>query len=189
MDLDLYNDTYDLFCEQIISKKPKILEIACGPGNITKYLLSKRSDFKVKGIDIAPNMIQLAKANNPTANFEVMDCRMIDRIQTRFDAIICGFCMPYLSKSDCQKLISDCANLLNQNGIFYFSTIEGDEQQSGFEVGSTGDKCYVYYHQTDDLLNCLTRNQFELTQLIRKNYGIKNGEPQIHLIFLAKKLC
>ncbi len=41
MELDLYNEAYDTFCELIPVKNSKILEIACGPGNITKYLLGK----------------------------------------------------------------------------------------------------------------------------------------------------
>src|SRR5690606_4608879 len=97
-----------------------------GPGNITRYLLAKRPDFTIDAIDIAPNMIELAKQNNPTANFEVMDCRGIAGISKKYDGIICGFCMPYLSKSDCGQLIADSANLLKDNGILYFSTIEGN---------------------------------------------------------------
>ena len=46
MDLDLYDDTYDLFCKLITKPNANIFEIACGPGNITKYLLQKRPDFK-----------------------------------------------------------------------------------------------------------------------------------------------
>ena len=57
MDFELYNETYDFICNSIIKEKAKILEIGCGPGNITKYLLSKRPDFNIYGIDIAPNMI------------------------------------------------------------------------------------------------------------------------------------
>jgi trans-aconitate methyltransferase len=64
MDLDLYNDTYDIFCS-LIGQNAQIFEIGCGPGNITKYILSKRSDLQIEGIDIAPNMIKLAEKNNP----------------------------------------------------------------------------------------------------------------------------
>src|SRR5690606_40759568 len=53
MKLDLYNDTYNFICSFIDKPKAKILEIGCGPGNITKYLISKRPDFDVFGIDIA----------------------------------------------------------------------------------------------------------------------------------------
>ena len=61
MNLDLYNDTYDFICKAIATPNAKLLEIGCGPGNITKYLLSQRPDFDIFGIDIAPNMIELAK--------------------------------------------------------------------------------------------------------------------------------
>lgn len=91
MDLDLYNDSYDLFCKQIKVHQAHILEIGCGPGNITKYLLEKRPDFQLLGTDIAPNMIVLAKKNNPTAEFQVMDARHIHQLSQKYDGIICGF--------------------------------------------------------------------------------------------------
>jgi 2-polyprenyl-3-methyl-5-hydroxy-6-metoxy-1,4-benzoquinol methylase len=37
MELELYNDTYDFICSSIDKPKAKLLEIGCGPGNITKY--------------------------------------------------------------------------------------------------------------------------------------------------------
>ena len=187
MDLDLYNDSYAFFCEQIKQPNASVLEIACGPGNITKYLLSQRPDFKITGIDVAPNMIALAKKNNPTANFSVMDCRMIDQLTNTFDAIICGFCMPYLSKEDCAKLIKDSSNLLNENGLIYFSTIEGDYEKSAFISGSTGDKAYQYYHQASYLTDLLNENKFKLITLMRKNYPKTEDINETHLIFIAKK--
>jgi len=52
------NDTYDFICNSIDKPNAKLLEIGCGPGNITKYLIAKRPDFDIFGIDIAPNMIE-----------------------------------------------------------------------------------------------------------------------------------
>ncbi|MFN8864488.1 MAG: class I SAM-dependent methyltransferase [Flavobacteriales bacterium] len=70
MGLDLYNETYDFICNTIDKPHAKVLEIGCGPGNITKYLLSKRPDFDIFGIDIAPNMVELARQNNPKSDTE-----------------------------------------------------------------------------------------------------------------------
>lgn len=187
MDLAIYNDTYDTFCQLIGKPNAHIFEIGCGPGNITKYLLTKRPDFKIEAIDIAPNMIELARKNNPEASFKVMDCREIDTITENFDGIICGFCLPYLSETDCAKLIKDCSNLLNPNGIFYFSTIEGDYSSSGFETGSSGDSMYVYYHPEAILKENLNTNGFKLTDLQRKIYSKKDGSTLTNLIFIAQK--
>jgi len=187
MDLDLYNDTYDAFCEAIEKINPKILEIGCGPGNITKYVLSKRPDFDLEGIDIAPNMIELAKKNNPNATFRVMDSRDIDQLKTKYDGIICGFCIPYLSKSDCSKLIKDTKNLLSEKGVLYLSFIEGDYEKSGYQSGSSGDKVYFYYHTLEKIQTDLSKNGFEITTISHKGYTRKDGTSETHTILIARK--
>lgn len=188
MHMDLYNDTYDIFCGLIKKINPKIFEIGCGPGNITKYILEKRPDFKIEGIDAAPNMIKLAKENIPAADFKIMDCREIDKLTSKFDGIMCGFCMPYLSKKDCLKLIKDCSSLLNNGGILYFSVIANEYSKSDYETSSDGQhKMFVYYHQEDYLSEALTENNFESVELIRKNYPKSDGTVQVNMIVIAKK--
>ncbi len=187
MDLSLYNDSYDQFCDYIKILNPNILEIGCGPGNITKYLLSKRPDFNFHATDVSQEMIKLAKINNPEANCEVMDCRTIDTLSQSYNAIICGFCLPYLSKTDLEKLIIDAYTLLSSEGIFYLSLIVGDYKQSGFEKGSTGDQVYVYYYQKEDLIKSLKQREFKIINTIIKSYQKKDGENQSHLIIFAKK--
>ncbi len=187
MDLDLYNDTYDFICDSISKDNAKILEIGCGPGNITKYLLSERPDFDIFGIDIAPNMIELAKNNNPTANFAIMDSGQIDEIKTKYDAIVCGFCLPYLSQTDSRKLITDCYNLLNENGLIYISFVEGDPIKSDFQIGSSGDRIYFYFHNLDDLKTQLIENRFGELKTFKVEYKKTETQIDIHTILTAKK--
>jgi 2-polyprenyl-3-methyl-5-hydroxy-6-metoxy-1,4-benzoquinol methylase len=187
MDLELYNDTYDRFCELIKKEDACIFEIGCGPGNITRYLLSKHPGFKLMAIDAAPNMIELARKNNPEADFKIMDCRKMEERPSGYEGIICGFCMPYLSKEESAKLINDCSVLLKPGGIFYFSTIEGEYSKSGFETSSNGEhKVYVYYHEEKYLRELLKQNNFELLELKRKEY-LRGEELTYHMIFIAKK--
>ncbi|WP_299443100.1 class I SAM-dependent methyltransferase [uncultured Aquimarina sp.] len=186
MDLDLYNDTYALFCKELIKENPSILELGCGPGNITKQILSKRPDSKILGIDIAPNMIALAKKNNPSASFKVMDGRNIGTLKSTFDGIITGFYIPYLSKSDCFSFIKDCIRLLNNQGILYISFVEGDYDDSGYQTGSTGDQIYFYYHDLDFLKKQLVEHQFSIINTLHKQYPKKDGTVDTHTIIIAK---
>ncbi|CAM3526992.1 class I SAM-dependent DNA methyltransferase [Aequorivita lipolytica] len=187
MNLDLYNDSYDVFLDTILKTNSSIFEIGCGPGNITKYLLSKKNVLKIEGIDISENMIELAKKNNPMAKFQIMDCRQIGSLNKKFDAIICGFCIPYLSKNDCKKLISDCKYLLNDNGILYLSFVDGNYGNSGYITGSNGDRTYFYYHNLNNLEKTLKSNDFEINNLILKNYKKIDGTDEIHTILISKK--
>ena len=160
MHLDLYHDTFDEFCRHVNRKNADILELGCGPGNVTKYLLNASPQFKITGLDLAPCMIELAKKNNPGADFRIMDCRDINIIEQKYDAIMCGFCMPYLSKEECTKLIQDASKLVHSGGLMYISTMEGDYHRSGYETTSfsQGDKVYIYYHQAKFMEDSLTRN-------------------------------
>jgi 2-polyprenyl-3-methyl-5-hydroxy-6-metoxy-1,4-benzoquinol methylase len=188
MDLDLYNDTYDIFIGMLEKPGASIFEIGCGPGNITRYLLSQRPDFRIEAIDVAPNMVRLAEINNPAASFRVMDCREIDRITARYDAVLCGFVLPYLDREACAKLIRDSAALLNSGGLLYASVIEGDYGQSGFETSSRGtDEMFVYYYREADLLEALEDGGFEPVVLERKHYTRKDGTDNTHLILIARK--
>jgi hypothetical protein len=38
MNLDLQNDSYDYICTSITKQNAKLLEMGCGPGNITKKI-------------------------------------------------------------------------------------------------------------------------------------------------------
>lgn len=188
MDLDIYNATYDRFCDRVAKQHPAIFEIGCGPGNITRYLLTKRPDFKIEAIDLAPNMIKLAQINNPAADFKVMDCREIDTITSRYDGIMCGFCMPYLSKEECMKMIRDSAVLLNSKGILYCSVVEDAYEKSGLVTSSNGEhQVYIYCHEAVYLKQAFDENGFEQVDEFRISYPRPGKPDEIHLIFIARK--
>lgn len=187
MDLTIYNDSYDRFCSQIPKENPQILEIGCGPGNITKYLQNHRPDFKIEAIDSSFHMIQLAKLNNPTVDFKQMDCRTISQLNKHYDAILIGFCMPYLSKLECAQLIQDASRLLLAKGILYFSFIEGAYETSGYETSSDGkNTLFVYYHEAMYLEKMLFANNFNIIEFLPIKYQKSEFKFETHLIYIAE---
>jgi 2-polyprenyl-3-methyl-5-hydroxy-6-metoxy-1,4-benzoquinol methylase len=187
MHLPIYNETYDSFCNSFTKDSANILEIGCGPGNISKYLLSKRPDDRIEGIDISPKMIELAQANNPTASYQVMDCRSIHLLDKKYDGIICGFCLPYISVEESRKLMTDAHELLQPGGIFYVSFVEGDERKSGFMTGSTGDRTYFNYYDLAKIMEHLYVVGFKEPKVYHVAYENGNSKNEIHTIIIAKK--
>ena len=187
MDVSLYGKTLNLFCEFVGTKGTSILELACGPGNITKYLLDQNPEYKILGTDLAPKMIELAKENNPTAGFQVMDCRDLSVVDQKFDAIICGFCLPYLSKEETVKMIADAALVLNEKGLLYLSTMEDDYEKSGFKTGSSGDSVFQHFYTLDFLEAVLIKNRFEVVHFERIVSATEN-ETVTDLVVIAKMI-
>jgi SAM-dependent methyltransferase len=189
MNIDSYRIHFDKFSDLIDNKKPNILELACGPANVTRYLKQRFPDSKIVAIDLAPRMIDIAKQTVNGVDFMVMDVRDIKSLDLQFDSIMCSFCLPFLSKPDTFKLISDCSDKLNKNGIFYLSTMEGDETEAGFEKTSfTGDsEVYFNYHRQQDLVNALLVNGFKIEYNVRQDYYEPDGSILIDLIIIARK--
>jgi len=187
MNVDLYKDSLNTFCDTITQKSPQVLDIACGPGNVAKYLLSRRPDLLLLGLDLAPKMIDLANRNNPNAHFEVMDCRSINKLVQKFHAVICSFCLPYISSADVNHLIHNIGNLLFEKSVLYISTIEGNYTNSGYKKSSQGDLVFMHYYDEAYLTKELKKNGFFIFDISRKENVTGNGEKMIDLIIIAKK--
>lgn len=187
MNVDLYADSFNLFCDSIPNKNGKILELACGPGNITQFLLSKRPDLQITGTDLSVNMLELAKKNNPSADFQKMDCRDLHKIKDKYDGLMIGFALPYVSKEEAIKMIHDGSKILNQQGLIYISTMENDYVKSGWETSPSGNTMYMHYHQADYLSDTLIKEGFEIILLDRKEYVDSSGKQVKDLILIGRK--
>lgn len=185
MSVELYSESLNFFCDTI-SQHAEILELGCGPGNVTKYLLEKRADLNIFATDLAESMIKLAKVNNPMADFAVMDCRKISSLNKKYDAIMCGFCLPYLAKEEVKQLIADASQLLKPKGVLYLSTMEDDYSKSSLTAGSTGDKLFMYYHEETYLSEFLEENNFEIVFKDRKIYDGAQGNKTTDLILISR---
>lgn len=186
MHLDLYNDTYDALCE-MLPQKARVLDVGCGPGNISRYLLSKRPGLQVQGIDIAPNMVELARANNPSASFEVMDCREISWPVSSFDAVVCGFCMPYLSPAETETFLTQAANLLEPGGLLYLSVIEGDYNYSSAQAAKDGQHAVMVHFYCETYLSSALENRGMKKVFVQRRQYEDRPESNSHLILTFKK--
>lgn len=189
MDQSLYAGGLDCLLESLAGSPPKVLDVACGPGNITQYLLARKPELDVLGIDLAEKMLELARQNNPTAHFLQMDARSIEQLPSRFDGIICGFILPYLSREETIALIHQCSKRLNQNGLLYLSTMEDEYEKSGYKLPSSGQgpAVYQYFHESAYLMEALESNGFDLIFEDRKRYQDSKGSQVTDLILLARK--
>lgn len=186
--LDLYNDAWLDFLE-LLPKDAKLLELGCGPGNVVRFFLDRRSDLKITGLDLAPKMISQARKLNPTADFQVQDIRKLDSIPGPYDAVVASFCMPYLSYSDLDRFFKDLSRLTSGNGLIYLSYVEGEKERSGFEKTSfTGDdQIFIYYHQRDNVESLLSRERFRIEKFYSKDYPESDGSTSTDLIYIARK--
>jgi len=85
-----------------------LLDLACGTGAHIAYL---RSHYQVVGIDLDPQMVDIARRKFPEVSFHVAD--MMDfRLEQRFDAVVCLFSsIGYLKEE--KRLINAVQNMVD----------------------------------------------------------------------------
>jgi 2-polyprenyl-3-methyl-5-hydroxy-6-metoxy-1,4-benzoquinol methylase len=186
MDVSLYREALNYF-SNMLPERASVLDVACGPGNITHYLLGMKPDLNILGIDLSENMIALAKQNNPTAEFKVMDCRQIATLHKNYDAVVCAFCLPYLPKEEATQLVKDAVALTKDDGVLYLSTIEDDYSNSGPQKNSKGDIVDTYFYDEQYLSQVLQKEGCIIIYKDRQKSS-SGGKEVIDLILIAHNI-
>ena len=187
MDSAAYDVYQDRFCAGL-GAGARVLEVGCGPGNVTRYLLRQRPDFRVLATDLAPEMLALAGRNVPGAEVQLLDVRAMGTLEESFDGVVNGFCLPYLTKAEALQWIRSAWDVLLPGGMLYLSTMEGDFADSGYQTTSSGeDQLYIYYHEGTYLEAELRAVGFEEVELFRQDF-MEDGEVAFKdLMVLARK--
>jgi trans-aconitate methyltransferase len=184
MQFELYNQSYDLFCDLLIQPSAKILELGCGPGNITRYLLDKRPDFNILATDYAPNMVETAQQNNPEAQCISLDCRDIAQLDGPFDGMVAGFVIPYLSPTELLDFMRDAAAILAPGGLLYLSFVEGTAEESGYKTGSNGLRVFFNYHPLEPLMQTAQALGFHGVKRFKFPFERENAATEIHTVLI-----
>jgi SAM-dependent methyltransferase len=187
MDLTVYDGSYGEFCNLLPAGLARVLDAACGPGNVSRYLVSQRPDLDLLGIDLAPRMVELARAAVPSARFAVHDCRRLAGLQMRFDGIICAFGLPYLSTEEATAFIKAAGHALEPAGVLYLSTLLGRSEDSGLQRCSSGGQVYVNYHSEDQVIRSLNRCGFRVVKQTRIPSPSVASQATTDLIVIAKR--
>lgn len=81
---------FDVLIDIGITPGSKVLDLGCGLGDFASYLDSKGLDIDYTGVDINPNLIELAKEHHPDKKFICADIQTEDC--GKFDYIVSTSC-------------------------------------------------------------------------------------------------
>lgn len=185
--LNLYDCYLERFVKRIESHGASVLDVACGPGNVSAYLAKARPDLNLVGIDLAEGMVKQARMRVPSAKFWVKDCRQIDGLEQVFDAAAFAFGLSYLTDDDANRFFISLNATLADSAMLYLSTITGEPSWSGFETSSSGDRVYLKYRSVADVLSMVERAGYriEFTDMIASPANAP--KPTQDLILIAQR--
>jgi len=165
----------------------EVLDLGCGPGNVSRQLLLSGKEFIIKGIDLSEEMIKLARENVPCGDFSCQDIREISFKAQTFDVIFLSFCIVHLTDMELVLLIQKVSNYLRKEGKLYLSFMDG--KKDGFERTSfSEDEIYFYYHSSDSVEKLLKANNLSIINLTKQDYPENGGSITTDIFIFAEKL-
>jgi ubiquinone/menaquinone biosynthesis C-methylase UbiE len=175
-DVGRYGPSLDRFLA-LIPDGGHVLELACGPGNVTRFLVDRRPDVRIRSTDLAPEMLEVARRAVPEAEHLQLDMRAVGTLGQQFHGVVCAFGLPYLDQQAAAKFINDVAGCLLPGGALYLSTMEDDPAKSGWEGPSEDRSILMNYHLAEDLDTVLRAAGLSASNVERVSYTDANGDP------------
>jgi 2-polyprenyl-3-methyl-5-hydroxy-6-metoxy-1,4-benzoquinol methylase len=173
--------------EVLLKAKSKILDLGCGPGNFSKFLISKNKGYSVDGIDLSSEMVRLAKENVPGGNFSIKDIRGLEYPESSYDAVIASFCFVHLTNGETRLVIADLSKIIKEKGWLYISVMEGDKNLFESSSFSNGGEFFYNFYSEKFLVNTLMENDFTIVRVDRQDYQELDGTVTIDMSIFAQK--
>lgn len=141
-----------------------ILDIACGPGNLLNEIVEGISDVDITGIDLAPQMLELARIRFPSGHFVKLDMREFQSLGKSYDRISCGFGLPYIPVEDCKIWLAMVYEGLTSKGRVFLSTMVKDNvgRERVFPKSGEGNGIKTSYYSPDYLTKLLVELGFNI---------------------------
>ncbi len=196
-----YNESYDEFASYI-PENGEILDLACGPAQISLYLANKISGLHITGVDLSSGMLKEARKNNPDGNFfeaSIIDFDGKKNTGHLFDAVVLGFGIPYLSTEETRKCILNVWNNLNDGGVFYLNFMDVRTDSKGNrpesvevvqmeKVSFGGDNLFeIHYHSKEVVARYMQEAGFKILKTYELPYTEMDGSITTDIVYIARK--
>jgi len=170
---DGQNKTRDL--EELVAKEQlkdsyftNILELGCGTGKNTKWLIEKCDSLIT--LDFSEEMMNKAKQkiNSKKVTFKQQDLTQDwNLVPKSIDLITCSLVLEHIE--DLNLIFEKAAEVLKKDGKFYVCELHPFKQYSGskarFDDGNIVHELEVYTHHITDYTNAAKKNGLRLTDI------------------------
>ena len=105
----------DLAARLTVTGPSRLLDIGCGPGNSTAVLMDRFPEAQATGVDSSENMLAKARADYPSACFELCDVScQLSALGKDWDVIFSNACLQWVP--DHRRILGELMSMLREGG-------------------------------------------------------------------------
>lgn len=140
-----------------------VLDIGSGPGNGAKHI--KESGFRVIGIDLTPEMIEIAKEKAPGIEFESMDMRDLKFSDNKFDGLLVAYSLIHIPTEEVLETLKGFRRILKPGGYALIIVQKGEPDKMVDEPLAPGEQMFFNFFTENRLSDLLKEAEFEMVFL------------------------
>jgi uncharacterized protein YceH (UPF0502 family) len=162
-----------------------VIEVGCGPGHTTAFLVEQGAD--ARGLDFSPAMLEQARARHPGIRFQQGDQRSLMRPEDApgWAAVVSWFSLVYLAPDELADTVAALVRPLADDGTLVIGTLTGGgfrraTEWLGHEVAFT-----LVKHSRESVLDAVRKAGLnDITWYIR---GARPDETSDRLFVVARR--
>jgi SAM-dependent methyltransferase len=115
-----------LFCDLVLGADigASVGDIGCGTGRLEPFLAAR--GLSPRGIDLSPEMIRVARREQPGFDYEVADLRELPFADASLAGIVCWYSLMYLASSDRPAAFAELERVVKPGGYLVTAFKAGD---------------------------------------------------------------
>ena len=146
------------FAERVPSGQ--VLEVGCGSGRIAEQL--HRLGLEVAGMDLSPNMIEVARREHPHLRFEVGSMEVLDAGDNSLAGIVAWYSIIHTPPAHLPAVFAELHRVLTPNGPLLLAFQSGNERVRLEHVYGHSVSYDAYRLDPDAVVNMLVEADFEV---------------------------
>ena len=115
-----------LFCELVLlgGVGSEVGDIGCGTGRLAPHLAAR--GLVPRGVDLSPEMIRVARREQPGFSFEVADVRELPFGDASLAGVVCWYSLMYCAPADRARAFGELARVVRPGGYLVTAFKAGD---------------------------------------------------------------
>ncbi|WP_326958552.1 class I SAM-dependent methyltransferase [Amycolatopsis sp. NBC_01286] len=167
--------------------RAKVLDLGSGTGRPVAELLAA-AGHDVTGYDIAPKMVEIARAQVPAARFELGDLRELTFEDGTWDAVTTFFSLLQLTRAEQETVIGRLAAWVKPGGLVLLATVPADVD--GLDIVFMGHPVRASSFTAEALAGLLRAAGLEIIREERAEFvpDHPGAAPEPHVYLTARRV-
>lgn len=137
--------------ERVAAEAPgPVIEVGCGPGHVTAFLAASGAD--ARGLDLTPEMVEVARRLHPDVRYDVGDLRRLMRPESAagWGAVLAWYSLIHLADSELPAALEALVRPLAPGGLLVLAMQAGDDVRRLTEWFGVGDLALDFVRRDPD---------------------------------------